>query len=178
MESTAARIVEQVVTEAGYEIILLKNQPSSKVQAWIDRDPEGVGIDDCVQLTRRVWERLEEHELDPGDFEIEIQSPGLDRPLTKPAHFERYAGERVHVRLREKDMLGRRNFKGKLVACVEGHIEVEGDETWRFPLADVDECRLVPGGLFAERIPTGGRTRKPTKSKRKKPRQSKKPKKR
>ncbi|MBL4848285.1 MAG: ribosome maturation factor RimP [Planctomycetes bacterium] len=174
METATARLVAQVVTNAGYEIILLRNSPASSIQVWVDREPEGVTIEDCITLTRAVWEMFEEEELDRGDFNLEIQSPGMDRPLTKPAHFERFMGAQITVRLTDKDMLGRRNFTGKLLGFVEGEIQILSEEEFSFALTAVAECRLVPVGKFNKLPPPGTRTRKPTKRKRKRPNESRK----
>ena len=174
METAAARLVAKVVTNAGYEIILLRNLTPSSIQLWVDREPEGVTIDDCIALTRLVWEMFEEEEMDRGDFNVEIQSPGMDRPLTQPHHFERFAGVEVKVRLLEKDTLGRRNFTGKLLGLLEGNIQLLCDEELSFPLEAVAECRLVPVGKFNKLLPEGTRTRKPTKRQRKRPNESRK----
>lgn len=170
METAAARLVADILTNAGYEIILLRNAPAFKIQVWIDRQPEPVNIDDCIRMTRTVWEAFEAEDLDPGDFELEIQSPGLDRFLTKPAHFERFEGKQIKVRLQEKDELGRRNFTGKLLGYDEEQgVKVLCDEEHTFHLDLVAECRLVPVAKWAKAPEPGTRTRKPTKSRRKKP---------
>lgn len=165
--------MEQVLTEAGFEILQLKTLSKTKVQAWVDRDPGGVGIDELTQLTRAVRSRLMDEELDPGDFELEINSPGLDRLLIEPAHFQRFAGSEVKLRAKEKDELGQRNFTGKLLSCVDGVVTILfNSEERTFPLETVDECRLVPAGLFAGKDPDAKRKRNPTKSRRKRPKQS------
>ena len=174
METSAARLVADILTNAGYEVILVRNVPASKIEVWIDRQPEPVTIDDCIRMTRCVWEAFEADDLDPGDFNLEIQSPGLDRFLTKAAHFERFQGSQIKVRLHEKDELGRRNFTGKLLGYdEEAGIHILCDEEHTFSLDLVAECRLVPVAKWAKAPEAGVRTRKPTKTRRKKPKGNK-----
>lgn len=161
--------MEQVLTEAGFEILVLRSLSKTRVHAWVDRDPGGVGIDDLTRLTRQVRSRMMDEELDPGEFELEINSPGMDRLLIREAHYLRFLGSQVKLRLLEKDELGQRNFTGKLLSCIDEVVTLMCDEERSFPLSTVDECRLVPAGLFAGRDPDSGRKRKPTKSRRKRP---------
>jgi len=81
---------------------------------WVDRDPGGVALADCTLLARSFNRALEEDGLDPGEFHLEVSSPGVDRVLTRDEDFDRFAGERVRVRLREKRD-GRARFRGTLV---------------------------------------------------------------
>jgi ribosome maturation factor RimP len=80
----------------------------------------------------------------PGSYTLEVSSPGFDRRLRTRAHFERFAGERVRIEL--KDALdGRRNFTGRLTGVESGNalLEIDG-VVWRLPLNDIAVARLVP----------------------------------
>jgi len=80
----------------------------------------------------------------PGHYTLEVSSPGLDRTLTKPAHFQRFMGEDVKVKLRFP-LDGRRNFRGELKAANDDQIEVEVDgQSFSLPLATIESARLVP----------------------------------
>jgi len=74
-----------------------------------------------------------------------VSSPGLDRPLRKASDFRRFAGQRVEVRMRERDASGRRRYAGVLLNCDEqaATIEVDGQSV-SLPLANMDRARLVP----------------------------------
>jgi ribosome maturation factor RimP len=80
----------------------------------------------------------------PGNYNLEVSSPGLDRKLTKPKHFQRFAGETVKVQTRFP-IEGRRRFRGTLVSSDDENIVVEVDgESHSLPLKTIDTARLVP----------------------------------
>ena len=87
------------------------------VRIYIDKEG-GVTLDDCAMISGEVGDLLDIHETPPGPYNLEISSPGLDRPLVRDRDFVRYEGHTVTVRVAEK-VEGKRNFKGRLVAFVE-----------------------------------------------------------
>jgi len=112
------------------------------LRLFIDR-PEGITIDDCVAVSNHLTRLFMVENI---DYErLEVSSPGLDRPLKKPADFERFAGETVKVKLRVPLADRRRHFVGKLEGLIEGDVvvDVEG-EVLRFPRQTVDKVRLEP----------------------------------
>lgn len=154
-----------IVEEAGYELVAVElgsEQGSPVVRLFIDTVPPsfpvpagkkptevGVLVDDCAFVSRRVSAWLDE-EMEagrdplPGSYRLEVSSPGLFRPLTKPAHFVGAVGERVRVRTREK-LEGRRVFVGTLVAAEEGILTVDVDGTrFAVPLDALARANLEP----------------------------------
>lgn len=131
----------------GYELADLELKTGGKdqvVRIFIDRDPEGIQLEDCEAVSRQVSAILDVEDPISGHYTLEVSSPGLDRKLTKPAHFRRFAGEQVKVRLRFP-MAGRRNFKGQLKAVGDEKIEVEVDgELHSLPMKTIESARLVP----------------------------------
>ena len=80
----------------------------------------------------------------PGHYTLEVSSPGLDRKLTKPQHFQRFTGETVRVKLRFP-VNGRRNYRGTLRSADDEKIEVEVDgESHRIQIATIEFARLIP----------------------------------
>ena len=80
----------------------------------------------------------------PGQYNLEVSSPGLDRKLTKVEHFQRFAGETVKVQMRFP-IEGRKRFRGTLVSSNDESIVVEVDgEPHSLPMATIDTARLVP----------------------------------
>ena len=115
----------------------------SKLRVYID-SADGVNVDDCAAVSRHVSDILDVEEFSNNTYTLEVSSPGLDRTLTKPAHFQRFMGEDVRVKLRFP-LEGRRNFKGALKSADEEHIEVEVDgQSHSLPLATIESARLVP----------------------------------
>ncbi len=141
-----SRLLEPTVERMGYELTDLEMKIGGRdgvVRLFIDR-PEGVGLDDCEAVSRQVSALLDVEDPVPGHYVLEVSSPGLDRKLTKPAHFRRFIGDDVRVKMRFP-VDGRRKFRGKLLAANEETIEVEVDgEPHRLPMATIDLARLVP----------------------------------
>ena len=141
------------MTGLGYELVEFETSPRARLlRVFIDRpDPDGsiksgISVDDCAAVSNQL-NRL--FAVENIDFDrLEVSSPGLDRPLTKPADYRRFAGQEVQLKLRVP-LGSQRNFSGVL----EG-IEATGDgdrvclrvnETQhRFALDNIDRARLVP----------------------------------
>jgi ribosome maturation factor RimP len=140
------KLLEPTIERLGYELTDLELKLGGRdglVRIFIDKDG-GIEIDDCEAVSRQVSAILDVEDPLPGHYTLEVSSPGLDRTLTKPAHFQRFMGEDVRVKLRFP-LDGRRNFKGALKSADEEHIEVEVDgESHSLPLATIESARLVP----------------------------------
>ena len=139
-------LVEPAVASLGFEVTDLELQLSrgrGSVRVFID-SANGVTVDDCEAVSRQVSSILDVTDPIPGRYSLEVSSPGLDRRLVKPAHFDRFAGSEVQVKLRRL-IDGRRRIQGVLVRRQGESIEVRsGEEDVRIPLAEVDTVRLVP----------------------------------
>ena len=143
-------LVEPVVEREGYELVdveLGTDHGRSILRMYIDQ-PQGVNVDDCSHVSRIVGDLLDVEDVVEGAFNLEVSSPGLFRPLTKPAHFDRAIGARVKVKTFEKHE-DRRVFTGVLRAHEEGHLlmEVDGRE-YRLSLKDVAKANLEPALEF------------------------------
>lgn len=133
--------------------------------------PPGVRIADCQRVSRAAAAVLEDLGHDPGGHRIEVSSPGLDRPLTRPHHFERFRGAQVTVSLRRAGDDGRRNFTGTLLGADEGRLRVhvlDREEPDAFARADVREVRLRPSLAKPPRLGKPDRPKRPRKSGRRK----------
>src|SRR5262245_33786016 len=106
--------ITPVLVAQGYELVLLEMQPRSKVlRLFIDK-PGGVSLDDCTKVSRLVSDVLDGEGISeriPGTFNLEVSSPGLDRPLVRPADFQRFVGKKVNVTTK-LPVDGRRKFGG------------------------------------------------------------------
>ena len=139
-------MLEPSIERLGYELtdIELKlGGRSGLLRIYIDKD-DGVDIDDCEVVSHQVSAILDVEDPIPGNYTLEVSSPGLDRTLTKPAHFRRFMGEDIKVKLRFP-LDGRRNFRGALKSADDEAIEVEVDgESYRLPISTIESARLVP----------------------------------
>ena len=102
----------------------------------------GITLDDCEHLSNRIGALLDEADLVPGSYVLEVSSPGLDRVLKKEKDFARFAGKAVQVRLKVPQD-GRRNFKAVLQGSVDGKVVIECEGArFEFPLGLIEEARL------------------------------------
>ena len=141
-----AKLLEPTVERLGYELADLEVRLGSKgglVRIFIDK-PEGIDLDDCEKVSLAVSALLDVEDPVPGNYSLEVSSPGLDRKLTKVEHFQRFEGETVKVQMRFP-IEGRRRFRGTLVSSNDENIVVEVDgESHSLPLKTIDTARLVP----------------------------------
>ena len=139
-------MLEPTVERLGYELADLEVRLGSKggmVRVFIDK-PEGIDLEDCEKVSLAVSALLDVEDPVPGNYNLEVSSPGLDRKLTKVEHFQRFEGETVNVKMRFP-IEGRRRFRGTLVSSDDENIVVEVDgESHSLPLKTIDTARLVP----------------------------------
>ncbi|MBT8078492.1 MAG: ribosome maturation factor RimP [Gammaproteobacteria bacterium] len=140
------RRLEPTLAGLGYEISDLEMKLGGRdgvIRVFIDQ-PDGVDLEDCEKASRHISAFLDVEDPLPGQYVLEVSSPGLDRKLTKPEHFQRFTGEVVAIKLRFP-LDGRRNFRGALKSAEGDNIEVEVDgEAHRLPIATIESARLVP----------------------------------
>jgi len=146
MKVELAKLIEPTIEQMGYELAdleLVLGGRDSVVRVFID-SPEGIDLTDCEAVSRQVSAILDVEDPLPGHYTLEVSSPGLDRKLTKPAHFQRFVGETVKVKLRFP-LDGRRNFRGALRVADDEKIGIEVDgESYSLEMATIESARLVP----------------------------------
>jgi len=141
-----ANLIEPTIEQLGYELSDLELKLGGRdgiVRVFIDK-PDGVDLSDCEMVSRQLSALLDVEDSLPGRYTLEVSSPGLDRKLTKPAHFQRFTGAAVRVKLRFP-VSGRRNFRGTLRAADDEKIEIEVDgEPHSLKIATIESARLIP----------------------------------
>ncbi len=147
-----AVVIEPVVESEGFELVDVEEgtgPQGSIVRVFVDTIPPGdasagVGLDDCARLSRALSSALDGAEPIDGPYVLEVSSPGLLRPLTKPEHLVRALGARVKVKTREK-LGGRRVLVGTLRHLSDDRLQVEVDGALvEVPLAQVARASLEP----------------------------------
>ena len=155
-------LLDPVAEAIGYEIVRLRLMGGGVRRLQIMAEtPEGqMLISDCTRLSRAISEVLDAADPIEGDYNLEVSTPGIDRPLTRMKDFERNVGYEVKLELDRPVDGGRKRFKGVL-AGVEGKdvlIDLEGeDETAAVPFAWISEAKLV---LTDELMKRGAEERK------------------
>ena len=141
-------LIEPTIERLGYELTDLEVRLSGQgglLRLTIDK-PDGIGLEDCEKVSHAVSALLDVEDPVPGNYNLEVSSPGLDRKLTKVEHFQRFEGETLKVTMRFP-IVGRRRFRGTLVSSDDENIVVEVDgESHSLPLTMIDTARLVPDG--------------------------------
>lgn len=139
-------LLQPVVEDLGFELLGVEYAPhptNGLLRLYIDSDA-GITVDDCAIVSREVSGLLDVEDPISGHYNLEVSSPGMNRPLFKLEHFRQFIGEQAKLTaLPPVD--GRKNFKGTIQA-VEGEdllLEVDG-EIYRIPHDRVQKARLVP----------------------------------
>jgi ribosome maturation factor RimP len=146
-------LIETTVAGLGYELVEFETSPRARLlRVFIDR-PEGsqatrsgISVEDCATVSNQLSRVFMVENLDYD--RLEVSSPGLDRPLVKPADYRRFAGQEVQLKLRVP-LGNQRNFSGVLEGLrEEGGVEMvclrTNDTEHRFALENIDRTRLVP----------------------------------
>ncbi len=139
-------LFEPVIETMGYELVGVEFQGAGghgTLRVYIDRD-SGVSLDDCAAISHQISGILDVEEPIKQAYDLEISSPGIDRPLFKLSDFERFSGKPAKIRL-AVGLQGRKNFKGELRGVAEANlvmIEVDG-EIFDLPFADIARANLV-----------------------------------
>jgi len=97
------------------------------LRIYIDKN-QGVAIEDCERVSRQVSALLDVHDLIPGEYRLEISSPGIPRPLFYLEQYQRYIGQMVQIRL-NRPIEGKRKIQGVIVGVQDDSITLTVDET-------------------------------------------------
>ena len=136
-----AKLVETTLTGLDYELVDLEVSARGLMRIFIDK-PEGISLQDCERVSHQLTRLFA---VEGVNFErLEISSPGLDRPLKKPADFARFRGQKAQLKLRVP-LNGRKNFVGILGEIQDGMLQLDVDGSLvAIDLSNLDKARLVP----------------------------------
>lgn len=145
-------LFEPTVIGLGYELIgverLSRGRQGTIVRLYLDvENEEGITLDDCSKVSYHVSGILDVEDPVAGDYVLEVSSPGLDRPLYTLAHFVRFIGRKINVKLSYPlEESNRRTFNNAMLRSVEDDtvtINLDGEE-FVLPFNAIDKARLVP----------------------------------
>jgi ribosome maturation factor RimP len=139
-------LFEPVVNGMGFDLIEIEYFPNPKhgvLRLYIDK-PGGVVIDDCSDVSQQISALIDVEEPVSGQFNLEVSSPGLDRPLRRVKDFQRFVGSLVKLKT-IMPLDGQRNFKGRLLSADENVVVIETDtEELSLPMSAIEKARIVP----------------------------------
>lgn len=148
LRDTLLALLQPVVEGLGYELWELEYQPgrgNALLRIYLDTEAAGgITVDDCERASRAVSEVLDGSDPIPGNYTLEVSSPGIERPLRTARHFAPYVGELVLVETVHV-VDERRRFKGVLVAAGPESVEVDVDGRRHvLPLTGIRKAHLAP----------------------------------
>jgi ribosome maturation factor RimP len=140
------RIITPTVEGLGYELVRLTISGGQRKTLQVMAEPKDgrhMSLEDCTKISRAISAVLDVEDPIEGAYSLEVSSPGIDRPLTRPKDYERFAGFEAKLETRAP-IDGRKRFKGRLRGLEAGQvtIEVEG-ATLALPLEEIDKAKLV-----------------------------------
>ena len=126
VEKTVWEMAEALLNGSGVELVDVEyvKEKDRYLRVFIDK-PEGIGIEDCQSLSEKLEKLLDERDVIPEQYILEVSSPGLDRVLKKPRDFERERGKQVEVSLYEP-LDGEKTLVGALAGFDGKALTLEG----------------------------------------------------
>jgi ribosome maturation factor RimP len=140
------RLIAPSLTAAGYEIVRVAfvGGPNGALQIMIERsDRRPLTVDDCAEVSRTASALLDVEDAIAGPYTLEVSSPGIDRPLTRPEDFTRFAGFEAKLETRAP-IDGRKRFRGRLLGLEGDRVRIatlEGESL--LPLQELQRAKLV-----------------------------------
>lgn len=143
-------LIEPIVEGLGYECVGIEYNPHPKhgmLRVYIDSE-DGILLDDCTKVSHQLSGMLDVEDPIQGEYQLEISSPGEDRPFFKLSQFEQFIGNTVTVNL-FKPIEKRRKITGKIQGVEGGDVVLLEDErTIHVPFQAMSKARLVPEYLL------------------------------
>ncbi len=140
----AQALAEPIAAENGcdiWDVEYVKEAGTWFLRVYLDR-PEGVSIDHCEAVSRALSDKLDEADPIEGSYVLEVSSPGADRVLRKPEHFQRFLGEKVEVKL-YRPRQGAKSLVGELAGFEDGAVTLKTPkETVTLAKEDVAQVRV------------------------------------
>lgn len=171
-----AGLVEPVLESMGYRLVLVRLMGGSDavLEIMAERADGTMTVEDCEAVSHAVSPLLDVHDPVEGSYRLQISSPGIDRPLVRPADFERWAGYEAKIEIKEP-VSGRKRFRGPLEGFADGEVRIEievpeaGRQVIGLPLELIGSAKLVlTDSLVRESLrrakgndTTAGKTHKP-----------------
>lgn len=144
-------LLQDFLKENNYELYnteFVKEGRDWFLRVYIDKvtEEEGVYIntDDCEKVSRYLGEKLDQEDPIAQNYYLEVSSPGMDRPLLKEEHYQRYTGHMVEVKL-YKGIDGTKNIEGILEGLQDGIVTIidEKEKRWELPLELISKTKLA-----------------------------------
>ncbi len=141
----ASAMAEPLCESQGMELVHVEFQrePGGRIlRLYIDK-PGGVKLEDCASVSRELGDLLDVSLEESGAYNLEVSSPGPERPIGKKVDFERFTGSKAKIRI-ARPMEGQRNFQGVLMGVSGDHVLLQAaDRAVSIPYEEISRARLV-----------------------------------
>ncbi|MEL6423499.1 MAG: ribosome maturation factor RimP, partial [Pseudomonadota bacterium] len=152
-------LVEPVIESLGYRLVRVvqSGRDGGTLQIMADVATREITVEDCAEISRAISPLLDTYDPVPGSYQLEVSSPGIDRPLVRPSDFSDWQGYEIRLEAREA-IDGRKRFRGTLEGIEDGEVRLatdvgEGPITLGFSFALIDHAKLVMSdALIAEAL--------------------------
>jgi ribosome maturation factor RimP len=151
LDQIAERIAP-IADGLGYELVRVRmtgGQSRPTLQIMAERPDHTMDVDDCAKLSRAISDAFETDDPFDTEYVLEVSSPGIDRPLTRPKDYADHAGHTAKFELKTP-MEGRKRFRGLLLGLSGGDVAIDAEATHTMPaqkmivpLHNIAEARLV-----------------------------------
>lgn len=138
-------LISPTIESMGYELIeteYLNENGRWILRLYVDNPDRGINLEDCQKISHSVGSVLDVEDVIPGRYNLEVSSPGLERPVRKEKDFQRFAGSTVKIRTVEK-IGDRKNFTGMIEKAENGIVTVfDSGQKFEIPIEKIVKARL------------------------------------
>jgi len=136
-------IFEPVIEQAGFRLVRLRMMGGGTLQVMAERPDGSMDVEGCSELSRALLDFIEKEEPVEGEYELEVSSPGIDRPLTRPQDFSRWSGHEAKIEL-DGIYEGRKRWRGIVLGLDGADVLLRaGNQDIRFPFRSLVNAKLV-----------------------------------
>lgn len=148
VQNDLEKIIKSAVTAIGFDYVgceLVQSGKSTTLRVYVD-EINGIDIDGITKVSRQISAVLDVEEPFSGRYNLEVSSPGLDRPLFRLEDYRRFVGKSVKLRLRIPREGDRRNYTGELVSVEDQQITLamESGEKVTVNFDEIEKANLIP----------------------------------
>ncbi len=147
IESRISSVVIPILNNMGYDLVLLRvsgGQRSSRLEIMTERqDGRAITLDECAEISKRLSVILEVENLIDSNYNLEVSSPGIERPLLNRRDFERSKGLDAKIECYEA-VNGRKRFKGEIISTtdIQVTLRIEGADC-EIPYESISSANLI-----------------------------------
>ncbi|MEE2746054.1 MAG: ribosome maturation factor RimP [Pseudomonadota bacterium] len=146
IENRVGDVILSAIEEMGYRLVKVNiiNTKNLTLQVMVERkDREQITLKHCSQISREVSGILESEKIFKSRFNLEVSSPGIDRPLVCMTDYERYCGYDAKIET-HKEISGKKNFTGKILGVNEQSVRIGNNElVFDLPLSEIKAAKLI-----------------------------------